>query len=346
MKKIFTLVSAIIFFNVSQAQINWNYVADYVSDSNFVCTSTRKITQGNYYNDTLTAYFNFFWSPATPESAVFSTTAIKEGNLWHCYDYYIKNHSLLREGYFKDKELKNPEGEYKWYFPDQFVFRRGAYKNGKKEGEYLEYSYSHTLIDSFNYKNGIPCGSGFSYNIKDSIRTIYEMLNDGSGNGYCYIQINDGKKLLRGKFVTNYEKDSVWTYFRKDGKKWNETLFKNNDTVYTKCFDTLGKLIDDCETRTAKLGEDKYAISKFISSNISYPATMIENGIQGTVAVLFIIDTAGKMQDIQTLYSPDPEFTKEVKRVLSLMPDWIPGKQYGQLIRMVYQLPVKFQLQE
>ncbi|HMM17122.1 MAG: M56 family metallopeptidase [Petrimonas sp.] len=74
-------------------------------------------------------------------------------------------------------------------------------------------------------------------------------------------------------------------------------------------------------------GENAYM--KFLSDNIKYPVIAQENGIQGFVDAVFNIDTKGKVTFVKFNRSVDPSLDKEVKRVIELMPDWIPGKFNG-----------------
>lgn len=74
-------------------------------------------------------------------------------------------------------------------------------------------------------------------------------------------------------------------------------------------------------------GENAYM--KFLSDNIKYPVIAQENGIQGFIDAVFNIDTKGKVTFVKFNRSVDPSLDKEVKRVIELMPDWIPGKFNG-----------------
>ena len=87
------------------------------------------------------------------------------------------------------------------------------------------------------------------------------------------------------------------------------------------------------------------ALMQFIKKNLKYPAFAAENGIQGRVALSFVVEKDGSVTDIQEMRSPSEDLTKEAKRVVSAMPKWKPGKQRGKPVRVKYVLPVTFRLQ-
>ena len=59
----------------------------------------------------------------------------------------------------------------------------------------------------------------------------------------------------------------------------------------------------------------------------------------------FKIDKQGNVIDIKTR-APHPALEKEAKRVIQLLPQFIPAKQNGKPIKVVYTLPIIFQVEE
>ena len=91
-------------------------------------------------------------------------------------------------------------------------------------------------------------------------------------------------------------------------------------------------------------GDEAYLA--FLAKNIKYPETSRNNGAQGTVYAAFIVEKDGSITDIEILESPDSAISKEVERVLKLMPRWKPGMQGGKPVRVKYSVPVRFQIDE
>lgn len=86
----------------------------------------------------------------------------------------------------------------------------------------------------------------------------------------------------------------------------------------------------------------------FIYANIKYPVMAIENQIEGTVVVSFVINKDGSVVDIKVLREPGGGCGKETTRIVKMMnrmsEKWTPGKQRGKAVRVRYNLPVKFKL--
>ena len=63
------------------------------------------------------------------------------------------------------------------------------------------------------------------------------------------------------------------------------------------------------------------------------------------IFVQFKIDTEGIVKDIKAR-GPSPELEIEAKRVLSTLPQFVPGRQKGELVTVPYSLPIVFQVSE
>lgn len=90
-------------------------------------------------------------------------------------------------------------------------------------------------------------------------------------------------------------------------------------------------------------GEDAYM--KFLSDNIKYPVIAQENGIQGLIDVVFNINSKGKVTFVRFNNTVDPSLDQEARRVIELMPDWIPGKLNGEATSVTTGASFVFRLQ-
>lgn len=86
------------------------------------------------------------------------------------------------------------------------------------------------------------------------------------------------------------------------------------------------------------------AMLKYIMENMKYPEQAMKEGIQGRVAVRFIVEKDGSISDVKPILSVHPLLNKEAVRVVESMPKWSPGKQNGKPVRVRYNLPVMFKL--
>ncbi|MDO5663668.1 MAG: M56 family metallopeptidase [Bacteroidia bacterium] len=91
--------------------------------------------------------------------------------------------------------------------------------------------------------------------------------------------------------------------------------------------------------------EGNAAMMKFLGDNIKYPVEAQEKKIQGRVIANFVVEKDGSLSDIQVVRGVDPLLDAEAIRVLKLMPNWKPGKQSGENVRVRFTFPVVFRLQ-
>jgi len=89
-----------------------------------------------------------------------------------------------------------------------------------------------------------------------------------------------------------------------------------------------------------------HAIMKFLADNIVYPKNMQEAGIQGRVIVSFVITKEGHVRDAKVVSSLHPEGDAEALRVVSIMPQWKPGKMKGKDVNVKYTLPMNYRLKK
>jgi protein TonB len=87
-------------------------------------------------------------------------------------------------------------------------------------------------------------------------------------------------------------------------------------------------------------------LMKFLGKQLIYPKFPLDNGIQGTVFVTFVVNQDGSLSDIKLLNNVDKFLNEEAVRVVKKMPKWNPGKQNGNPVRVQLNLPVKFKINE
>lgn len=87
------------------------------------------------------------------------------------------------------------------------------------------------------------------------------------------------------------------------------------------------------------------ALLEFLAKNTKYPQSAAETGIQGTVYLSFVVEKDGNVSNIKTLRGIGGGCNLEAERVLSMMPKWKPGNQFGKPVRVSFNVPVVFKLQ-
>lgn len=85
--------------------------------------------------------------------------------------------------------------------------------------------------------------------------------------------------------------------------------------------------------------------NKYIVRNLRYPEIAAENGISGRVIIQFMVDKTGSVVNIEITRGVDPALDKEARRVVASSPKWIPGKQRGKPVNVMFYFPINFVLQ-
>ena len=86
------------------------------------------------------------------------------------------------------------------------------------------------------------------------------------------------------------------------------------------------------------------AMMEWIMKNVQYPEGAKARGEAGRVTVSFIINKDGKVVNGKVERGVSTELDQEALRVVSIMPNWTPGKQKGVPVDVKYVLPVSFKL--
>jgi len=86
------------------------------------------------------------------------------------------------------------------------------------------------------------------------------------------------------------------------------------------------------------------AMFKHFATHVKYPDEASESGIHGAVYVTFIVERDGRISDVKVLRGIGGGCDEEAVRVVNGMPNWIPGKQNGKIVRVRYNLPIRYAL--
>jgi TonB family protein len=86
------------------------------------------------------------------------------------------------------------------------------------------------------------------------------------------------------------------------------------------------------------------ALISFLQEKLVYPETAKEAKTAGTVYVSFVVDTDGSITDTKILRGVSQELDEEALRVVNLMPNWNPGTQRGQAVKVQFNMPIRFVL--
>ena len=86
------------------------------------------------------------------------------------------------------------------------------------------------------------------------------------------------------------------------------------------------------------------ALFEFLSQNIKYPEDAQKQKVEGRVIVTFVVETDGSISNVEVAKHAFPSLDNEAVRVIQAMPNWTPGKQGGEVVRVKYTVPIVFNL--
>jgi len=86
------------------------------------------------------------------------------------------------------------------------------------------------------------------------------------------------------------------------------------------------------------------ALMRYIAMNVKYPVDAQRAKTQGRVILQMVIDENGNVTSPSIIRSVSPSLDAEAIRVITSMPQWIPGKNKGETVRVKYTIPISFKL--
>ena len=162
--------------------------------------------------------------------------------------------------------------------------------------------------------------------MKDDVQSMKEMtvLGDGS-NRVGILNGEPGKKVVSVEEIPEVKIKEV---------KVDETEQSPSDATF--------QVVEEMPEFPGGM----QACMVFLAKNIKYPVSAQEAKIEGRVIVQFIVKKDGTIADPIVMRGVSPELDAEALRVVSLMPNWKPGRQRGKAVNVKYTIPIMFRLQK
>ena len=86
---------------------------------------------------------------------------------------------------------------------------------------------------------------------------------------------------------------------------------------------------------------------RYLNKNFRYPQDAINNEVQGTVLVQFIVDKEGNVSDVEAVSGPETGgLREEAVRVIRQSGKWLPAIQNGRQVKSYKKQPVIFKLEQ
>ena len=247
-----------------------------------------------------------------------------------------------------------------WFNPVAWLFRRAVIQN-------LEY-----LADSAVLRKGT-----------DPLKYQLSILNQYLGSATISNQFSSQIKKRITMLNKNYKLGSRWklalllpitaiallfvSCTEKEGVKGDDPAPEVEAIAESEIF----YQVDEMPTFN---GGEPIEFRKHIAKNLKYPTEAAENGVGGKIFIRFIVDKEGKVviPDQETVAKmegkpieevvvvtyrtlekdaelPDEKYIQMLKdeavRVVSISPEWTPGKIKGENVKVMFTFPINFVLQ-
>lgn len=88
------------------------------------------------------------------------------------------------------------------------------------------------------------------------------------------------------------------------------------------------------------------AMYEYLHREVKYTELAKSSGIEGTIYVTFVVERDGSITGIRLLRGIGGGLDELVLKSIANMPSWKPGWSNGKLVRVQYNIPIKFELKD
>lgn len=186
---------------------------------------------------------------------------------------------------------------------------------------------------------------------KEGYLDKYIIYNKGLKQGDSKEFNQNGTTLGEGYYKDD-SLDGEWKWYYSNSKLSVVETYNKGKLINLKGWDENGKeQILDIKIyepeKSPEFPSGYNGMVNFFIKNLKYPKKAIRRGIQGSVYVMFSVESDGLLTDIKIARSVDEFLDAEALRVVSLMPKWEIGLYHNKPVKVnKVTIPIKFQFSE
>lgn len=254
-------------------------------------------------------------------------------------------HKLVAEGWSKDKAGKIKQGAYIGYAFTKTVIDSGRYENDQKDGVWTGYHENGVVSYLYHYRSGTLFGRNFRWS--DEKKITDSIILDDNGNGPAYGIYENGKKDYIGSY-SGGKKSGAWTYYHNvpSNGKALEATYEADSVIRFTCYDEDGEFKKKkCEYNKEAVypGGDraftKYLIKELTNSNY---ARYMKGINYYKVVIRFMVDKEGNIRDARTEEGTEPRLDKIAVSIIRDSGPWEPALQYNRRVNAYRRQPITF----
>lgn len=238
------------------------------------------------------------------------------------------------KGAYTDTSCKTAQGAFLYYYPNKALQSMGAYKDGKKDGLWLDLYPDGMMEDSITYVMGNKTGTSYAWHRNGYMQDSAVWNADGSGVEVSWF--DNGNAAAAGRYSAGYKQHGKWQYFHQNGKPSALEMYNNGELTDKQYFDEDGLPMADTtnKDREAQFPGGMKAWQKFLSKNMYFPTQYkFENADKAVVVVDGVIDEEGNMTDVEVSTPLYPAFDAIALKVIKQSPKWQPAMQHNRRVK-------------
>lgn len=260
--------------------------------------------------------------------------------------YNAKKGNLLQSAWYKDKNLREPDGIFETFHENGMAKDSGLFEKKVKQGTFKGWYEDGELQYIYHYRNGIKIDTSYELSNNGSLSEI--TIADKEGNGIFQVYHKNGTIRLIGR-VKNGKREGQFVFKAEDGSKIMDLVYVKDSVIQAQCFNTDGvtPLGGECVfERVPEFPGGVKGWTNFLGYYLKYPENAINRNIQGVVRVQFMVFKDGSIDGLKIISSPDESLSEEVIRLMRESPRWKPARQFNEPVLYRHVQEVVFKLQE
>ncbi len=232
----------------------------------------------------------------------------------------------------------------------------------------LKFIYDHISYPAEARENEIE-GTvvvGFVVGLDGSIYEIDVKRSLGFGTDEAVISVVEAMNDMAEKWIPGRHKGQnvnvefmLPVKFQLDDKEAggkHDEVFKVVGEMHEEVFKVVEEMprFPGCEQSEMDAKQRKQCADQkmlqFIYEHVQYPQTAKDAGIEGVSVVQFTVNKVGLLEDVKILrsigYGTDEVVLDIIDRMNAMPERWIPGRQRGKIVKVRFNLPIKFKLSQ
>ena len=253
----------------------------------------------------------------------------KRGTKYIVRTFFPETGRLVSYHTYFDPKLTILDGPYALYSDDGDAVTEGAYERGTLVGPWSTSSDGQAL-EAGVYDDGLRVDEWRQHYPNGQLKSLFTYVGGEELGPYALydtagVVLDTGNSMFGERYTTLPPAE----FEERRGRAVIDEF---------PCFGAC----EDTGTRAEQTAASGLAVSQYIRANLVYPEEVRQYGVTGRVNASVTIDKTGKVIGVDVVNGLCAPIAAEVRRLLSEMPDWRPGRKNGQPADVSVLIPFSF----